>query len=310
VSADAELRFDGRVVVVTGAGSGLGRAHALMFAGRGAAVVVNDVARDGTVARATAVVDEITALGGTAVEHDSSIADRAGAEGVIQAAIDAYGRVDVVVANAGVLRSADVVETTDGVWDEVMSVNLRGAFTTARAAWPVFAAQRGGRIVFTTSNSGLLGVPGSSAYAASKAALWGLTRVLALEGAEHGIATNAIAPIAFTPMSARSRAAPESWRSGAGDAWAGRLAPERVAPVVGWLAHPDCTCNGEVLSVAGGRVARFFLGLTPGIVDDDLTIESVRDQEAELRSEEGYEVLDRAADEATRLHRRVMRPPA
>jgi NAD(P)-dependent dehydrogenase (short-subunit alcohol dehydrogenase family) len=164
-----------------------------------------------------------------------------------------------------------------------------------------------GRVVFTTSNSGLLGVPGSSAYAASKAALWGLTRVLALEGAAHGIGTNAVAPLAFTPMSAQSRAAPASWRSGEGDAWAARLAPSLVSAVVAWLAHAECELNGEVLSAAGGRVARFVLALSPGFVDPELTVESVRDHLADIVAEDGYEVLSSAAEEGKHLHRRLMR---
>ncbi|MFI5053474.1 MAG: SDR family NAD(P)-dependent oxidoreductase, partial [Acidimicrobiia bacterium] len=214
-------------------------------------------------------------------------------------------RVDIAVSNAGILRSADVADTTDALWDEVIGVNLRGAFMVARAAWRPMSAQGYGRVVFTSSNSGLLGVAGSSAYAASKAALWGLTRVLALEGESLGIHTNAIAPLAFTPMSAQSRAAPESWRSGEGDEWAARLAPARVSPVVAWLVHEDCTLNGEMLSAAGGRVARFFLGLTAGVVDDALTVESVRDHEAEILREDGYEVLGRATDESKRLYRRL-----
>ena len=163
-----------------------------------------------------------------------------------------------------------------------------------------------GRVVFITSNSGLLGVPGSSAYAASKAALWGLVRVLALEGGALGVHTNAVAPLAFTAMAAQSRAAPAAWRTGAGDAWAARLSPSLVSPVVAWLAHEECRLNGEVLSAAGGRVARFFLGLTPGVVADDLTVEDVRDHEAAILAEDGYEVPGSAADENRGLYRRLM----
>jgi hypothetical protein len=134
-----------------------------------------------------------------------------------------------------------------------------------------------------------------------------MMRVLALEGAAHGIRTNAVAPLAFTPMSAQSRAAPESWRRGEGDAWAARLSPSLVSAVVGWLAHEECELNGEVLSAAGGRVARFFLALSPGFVDDDLTVESVRDHRAEIVAEDGYEVLGSAVAEGKHLYRRLMR---
>lgn len=286
-----ELRFDGRVVIVTGAAGDLGRAHVRLLRERGASVVATDVAD----------VD-----GEDALLVTSDISTTAGAAAVVEAALEAYGRVDVVVNNAGILRSHDAAATTAAVWDEVLGVNLRGSFLVTRAAWSSMVERGYGRVVFTTSNSGLLGIPGSSAYAASKAALWGLTRVLALEGEPHGVHVNAVAPMAFTAMSRRSRTAPRSWRSGEGDAWAARLDPALVSPVLAWLAHESCRLNGEVLSAAGGRVARFFLGLTPGVVDDALTIESVRDHEDEILGEAGYEVLARAADEAVALHRRLM----
>jgi NAD(P)-dependent dehydrogenase (short-subunit alcohol dehydrogenase family) len=300
VSGVPELRFDGRVAVITGAGTGMGREHALLLAGRGASVVINDVVG------ADEVAEQIVQGGGAAVAVSSDVATAGGAEAVIDTALGVFGRVDVVVNNAGILRSRDLADTTNEIWDVVLGVNLRGSFLVTRAAWPHLSERGYGRVVFTASNSGLLGVPGSSAYGASKAALWGLTRVLALEGAAVGIRTNAIAPLAFTRMAKESRMAPPSWRSGAGDAWASRLAPSLVSPVVGWLAHEDCELNGEVLSAAGGRVARFFLGLTPGLVDDELTVESVRDHQDQILAEAGYEVLERAADEGRRLRRRLM----
>jgi NAD(P)-dependent dehydrogenase (short-subunit alcohol dehydrogenase family) len=187
----------------------------------------------------------------------------------------------------------------------VLAVNLRGSFLVTRAAWAAMAAQGYGRVVFTTSNSGLLGTAGSTAYAASKAALWGLTRTLALEGEPLGIRVNAIAPMAYTAMSQASRTAPPAWKSGEGNAWSARLAPSLVSPGVVWLAHETCELNGEVLSVAAGRVARFFLGLTAGYVDDDLTAESIRDHLDQIRDEDGYEVLPTALEEGRRLHRRL-----
>jgi len=304
-------RFDGRVAVITGAGGGLGREHARLLASRGASVVVNDVGGFDPVAGralgdASAVVDEIVSSGGAAVASGDSVTTSIGAEAIIRTAIDSFGRVDIVVNNAGILRSCDFGEMTEQMWDEVIGVNLRGAYVVTRAAWRYMAEQGYGRIVFTTSNSGLLGVPGSSAYAASKAALWGLTRVLALEGGSVGIHANAVAPIAFTGMSAQSRTVPASWRDGQGDEWAARLAPSYVAPVVAWLAHEQCELNGEVLSAAAGRVARFFMGLSPGVVDDELSIETVRDRIDEIRLEDGYDVLNRAFDEGRRLRRRLL----
>ncbi len=307
-----ELRFDGRVAVVTGSGGGVGRQHALLLAARGASVVVNDIGGfDGVADRprgeADAVVDEIRSRGGQAVACSSSITDPEGAAEIVACALDTYGRLDVLVNNAGILRSCDFADMTIELWDEVIDVNLRGAFLVTRAVWPTMIAQGYGRVVSTTSNSGLLGVPGSSAYATSKAALWGLTRVLALEGAEYGVHANAVAPIAFTEMSRQSRAVPASWRDGDGDEWAQRLDPAQISPVVAWLTHEDCTLNGEVLSAAGGRAARFFMGLTHGHAEDTLTIEAVRDHEADIVNVEDFDVLPRAFEEGRRLRRRLLR---
>jgi NAD(P)-dependent dehydrogenase (short-subunit alcohol dehydrogenase family) len=300
LSATAELRFDGRVAVVTGAGSGVGRQHALAFAQRGASVVVNDLGPS-----AAAVVGEITEAGGSAVACDASVATGDGAASIIEAALKHFGRIDAVVNNAGVLRSVDFGDMTEAIWDQVVGVNLRGSFLVTQAAWGPMAAQGYGRVVFTSSNSGLLGTAGSSAYAASKAALWGLTRTLSLEGEPLGIRVNAIAPMAYTAMSQASRTAPPAWKSGEGNAWSARLDAALVSPGVLWLAHEQCDSTGEVLSVAAGRVARFFLGLTPGFVDDELSPESLRDHLEQIRAVEGYDVLPNALEEGRRLHHRL-----
>lgn len=298
--------FAGRVAVVTGAGSGLGRQHALLLASRGAAVVVNDVADDGRAGQA--VADEIGVAGGRAVASAHDIATADGAEAVVVQAVEELGGLDIVVNNAGILRSAEVDALDVDTWDAVTGVNLRGSFLVSRAAWAHFRERRYGRIVYTTSNSGLLGVPGSSAYSASKAGLWGLTRTLSLEGAELGIRVNAIAPLAFTPMARTSRTAPRAWRDGTGDAWSDRLAPERVSPVVGYLAHEDCVLNGEVLSVAGGRVARFFLGVTNGYVNASLDVEDVAVHIDEILDPGTYEIFAEAGEENRHLYRRLQKP--
>jgi NAD(P)-dependent dehydrogenase (short-subunit alcohol dehydrogenase family) len=307
----AERRFDGRVAIVTGAGGGLGRQHALLLARRGASVVVNDVGgvdpvshRD--IGHADRVVAEIVAAGGQAVAAPVSVSDEGAGEALVAAALDAFGRIDIVINNAGILRSSPFAEMDAATWRAVLGVHLDGTYHLCRAAWPHFVQQSYGRIVNTSSNSGLLGIPGSTAYGSAKAGIYGLTRVLAIEGRGVGINVNAIAPVAFTAMSVQSKAAPESWRSGEGDDWTRRLDPALVSPVVGWLAHEACTTTGEVFSVGGGLVARFFLGLTPGVIDDALDIESVESRMAEICSEDAYDVLRTANDEFKMMRRRLL----
>lgn len=297
-----ELRFGGRVAVITGSGTGIGASHARLLATRGASVVVNDV--DGEAARAVAA--EICAAGGSAATHVSDIATESGAASLIASALDRFGRLDIVINNAGLLRSAPFDDMTPDLWDRVVGVNLRGTFLVTHAAWPHLAAQGYGRVVSTTSNSGLLGVAGSSAYAAAKAGVWGLTRSLALEGAELGIHVNAIAPIAFTAMSMQSKITPKAWQTGEGDEWSRRLNTAQVSPVVAWLAHEDCALTGNVFSAAGGRVARFAMRVTEGFDVEHLTIEDVRNHEIELLADDrGTEYLA-AFEEGRDLHRRLL----
>jgi NAD(P)-dependent dehydrogenase (short-subunit alcohol dehydrogenase family) len=297
----SDLRFDGRVAVVTGAGSGLGASHARLLASRGAAVVVNDVDADA----AAAVAAELPS--GRGAGHHGDISTEAGAVSLIATAREQFGRVDIVVNNAGILRSAPFSEMTGDLWDRVVAVNLRGTFLVTHAAWPHFVEQRYGRVVSTTSNSGLLGIPGSSAYASAKAAIWGLTRTLALEGAEVGVNVNAVAPMAYTRLSAASKVAPESWRTGEGDAWSRRLDVTHVSAAVAWLAHADCTLTGQILTVAGGHVGRFALHVTNGFDRDQLTPEDVRDSETDLIADDHGIEYRAAADEGRDLYRRLMR---
>ena len=211
--------------------------------------------------------------------------------------------------NAGVLRSSPFSDMSVDLWDRVVAVNLRGTFLVTHAAWPHLAEQGYGRVVSTTSNSGLLGVAESSAYSAAKAAVWGLTRSLSLEGGPLGINVNAIAPMAFTAMSAASKIAPASWRNGEGDDWSRRLDVEQVSPVVAWLAHEDCDVTGQVLSAVGGRVARFAMRVTDGFDVDELTPELVRDHEPDLLADDPGTEFRAASDEARAMHRRLMRNP-
>jgi NAD(P)-dependent dehydrogenase (short-subunit alcohol dehydrogenase family) len=252
------LSLADRVAVVTGAGRGLGRAHALALTARGARVVVNDIggALDGSALDSdpgSDVVAEITAAGGAAIADRSSVATPAGGAAVVEAAIEAFGRIDIVVNNAGILRDAAFHKLTDEQLSSVLDVHLRGTVHVTRAAWHHFREQGHGRVVTTTSNAGLLGNFGQANYAAAKMGLVGLTKVLAIEGANRGIKVNAIAPIARTRMTEHVLGD----LAEAGD-------PAFAAALVVLLASDDCPTSGEVWSVGGGRIARYFVGLTRG----------------------------------------------
>ncbi len=264
-----DLRFDGRVAVITGAGGGLGRAHSLELARRGAAILVNDLGGsiDGSGASASAaqrVVDEIRALGGQAAANHDSVATAEGGEAIVQAAVDAFGRVDIVVNNAGILRDKAFHKMDAAMVDAVIDVHLKGAFFVSLPAFRLMRAQGYGRIISTTSASGLFGNFGQANYGAAKAGLAGLTRVLALEGIGHGIRANAIAPVAATRMTGEML----------GDLMP-LLSPETVSPLVAYLAHEDCAVTGNVYSVAGGRVARIVIAETDGVVLSDNTSETI-----------------------------------
>ena len=291
----ADLGFDGKVAIVTGAGGGLGREHALLLAGRGARVVVTDVGGsvhgDGSdLGPAETVAEEIRAAGGEAVADGHSVSTAGGGEAIIQTAIDAFGRVDVVVNNAGILRDKTFQNMTADLLDPVIDVHLRGAFHVTRPAWLHFREQGYGRVVNTSSNSGILGNFGQSNYGAAKMGLVGLTRVLAAEGAKYNIKVNAIAPLARTRMT-------EDLLGAAAE----KLEPSLVSPVVAYLAHESVPVSGEVYSVGGGRVARFFIGMTRGYADASLTPEGVRDHFEEIRDEAGYTVPAGPADELQAL---------
>ena len=267
-----DLRFDERVVIITGAGGGLGRSHALELARRGARVLVNDPgsAVDGTGSSTFAadrVVEEITALGGIAAPNRDSVATSEGGQAIVQAALDAFGRVDVLINNAGILRDKAFHHMDAAMIDAVVDVHLKGALFVSQPAFRAMREQGYGRIVNTTSASGLFGNFGQANYGAAKAGLAGLTRVLAIEGAGHGIRVNAIAPVAATRMT----------QDILGELVA-KVSPESVSPLVAFLAHEDCPVNGHVYSVAGGRIARIIVTETHGVVLTKNTPEAIREQ--------------------------------
>jgi len=294
------IEFQDRVAVVTGGGRGLGRAHALLLASRGAAVVVNDLggATDGTAASkgpADEVVDEIGSAGGVAVADYHSVADPEGGEAVIATALEQFGRIDIVVNNAGILRDRTFSNLEWPDLDAVLDVHLRGAFFVTRPAFLHMKEQGYGRIVVTSSNAGILGNFGQTNYAAAKMGLVGLMNVLKLEGAKYGIKANAIAPVARTRMT-------EDLLGPLAD----KLDPSQVAPVVAYLCSEACPFSGEVWSVGGGSVSRFFVGLTDGYFKHPdkagpLTVEDVADNITAIRDEEGYIVPYSIQDELTKL---------
>ena len=291
----AELGFDGKVAIVTGAGGGLGREHALLLASRGAQVVINDLGgsvggEGGDPGPAHTTAKEIESLGGSAVADTNSVATQAGGEAIVQTALDSFGRVDIVINNAGILRDKAFHNMTPDLLDPILDVHLRGAFFVTRPAWVRMREQNYGRIVNTSSNSGILGNFGQSNYGAAKMGLVGLTRVLAAEGARHNIKVNAIAPVARTRMTEELLGA-----------MAERLDPALVSPIVAWLVHEECPVTGEIYSAAGGRIARMFIGLTEGYYNPELTVEDVRDHFDGIRDESGYIVPSGPGDEFAQL---------
>jgi NAD(P)-dependent dehydrogenase (short-subunit alcohol dehydrogenase family) len=279
----ADLGFDGKVAIITGAGGGLGRSHALELAKRGALIVVNDLGgtMDGTGADASAaqkVVDEITAAGGEAVANHDSVATPEGGKAIVDTAIEAFGRVDIVINNAGILRDKSFHNMTPDLVDPVLDVHLRGAFNVTQPAYVHMKEQGYGRIVSTASGAGIFGNFGQANYGAAKMGLVGFTRVLAVEGAKNNIKANVIAPVAKSRMTEDLM----------GDL-VERFAPEFVSPLVAWLVHEDVPVTGEIYSVGAGHIARVFLGVTPGYTNTgDLTAEDVRDHFDTIRDEAGY----------------------
>jgi len=277
-----ELRFDGRVAIVTGAGRGVGRCHALLFASRGARVVVADLggALEGggsSAEPAETVVKEIEALGGDAVACHASVAEEAGAASIVQAALDAYGRVDVLVNNAGIADPESFEDESLEKFRRMVDVHYLGTAYVTKAAWGHMTTAGYGRIVNTTSEAALGFVPKAGSYAGAKGGVLGLTRALALEGRRHGVRVNAVMPRAQTRLSAPAVMAktydvPESlFDSGSMD----QYAPELVSPAVVFLAHESCELNGEVLISGGGQVMRMAFVCNEGITDEKMTPEIV-----------------------------------
>ena len=275
------IRFDNRVAIVTGAGAGLGRSHAMLLASRGAKVVVNDPGgavdgRGGQHAVADKVVDEIKAAGGEAVASYDSVADMASAQRIVDTAVNTWGRCDILVNNAGILRDKAFVNMTIDDFEFTVQVHFMGTVYCTKAAWPIMRKQQYGRIVVTTSGSGTVGNFGQSNYGAAKMAVNGLINVLRLEGAKYNVLCNAISPSARTRMT-EDLIPPHI---------AVFMKPELVSPAVAWLCSEECNANGEIIGATAGNYARVQYFQSEGVQfdpDEPVTIEMVAEKIGQIR---------------------------
>lgn len=287
------IRFDERVVVITGAGGGLGRSYALYLAARGARVVVNDLggATDGTGGSrgpADQVVAEIEAAGGEATANGDSVATPEGGVAIIQTALDAYGRVDAVINNAGILRDRSFAKLAAADFDALIDVHLKGAFYVTQPAFAAMKASGYGRVVYTASSAGLFGNFGQANYAAAKMGLVGLSSVTAIEGAKYGIRSNVITPIARTRLT-------EDLMGPTGETFA----PDYIVPMVAYLVSEACEVSHEIFNVGAGRYSRTFVGSAPGWTSPEGEIPSVEDIASQLdgiRSTDDFKIPFQAAD--------------
>ncbi len=290
----SDIRFDGRVAVITGAGGGLGRTYALEFARRGAQVVVNDLggSADGTgggSAMADQTVKEIIEAGGEAVANYDSVSTPEGGEAIVKTSLDSFGRVDVVVNNAGILRDKTFAKLEPADLEAVVDVHLKGAFFVSQPAFRAMKDANYGRFIFTASGAGIFGNFGQTNYGAAKMGLVGLSNVLAVEGAKYNIKSNVIAPIARTRLT-ENLLGP----------LAESLDPECITGLVTYLSSEACDATHEIFDVGGGRYARIFVGMTNGWVKGKggkASAEEIRDNWATIEDQDGYSVPDSIAGE-------------
>ncbi len=289
----AEIRYDGRVAVITGAGGGLGRSYALQLAARGAKVVVNDLggSADGQgndTRAADEVVAEIEAAGGEAVANYDSVSSAEGGERIVRTALDRFGGVDIVINNAGILRDASIPKMSSENFDILIDVHLKGAFYVTQPAFRHMKENAYGRVVYTASAAGLFGNFGQANYAAAKMGLVGLSSVTAIEGAKYNIRSNVIAPIARTRLT-------EALMGPIGD----MFAPEYIVPMVAYLVSEECEYSHEIFNVGAGRYSRIFVGSAPGWNAPEGTkpsTEDVRDNLDAIFSTDDFKIPASAVD--------------
>jgi NAD(P)-dependent dehydrogenase (short-subunit alcohol dehydrogenase family) len=288
------ISFKDRVVIVTGAGAGLGRCHALEFARRGAKVVVNDLGGSvdgsgGSSEAALKVVEEIKALGAEAIANGASVSDRAGAESIVNDAVNKWGRIDVVVNNAGILRDKSFAKMDLNDFELVLKVHLLGSAYVTKAAWPHFIKQSYGRVVMTTSSSGLYGNFGQSNYGAAKLGLVGLMNTLKIEGAKANIRINTVAPVAATRMTENLGIPEEVFK---------QLKPELISPAVVYLASEDAP-SGTIIEAGAGYFAKaeiveskgVKIGQTASVEDFAAAFEKITDMSGAKPHANGSEII-------------------
>ncbi|MCA3741218.1 SDR family NAD(P)-dependent oxidoreductase [Phenylobacterium sp.] len=297
----ADIRFDGKVAIVTGAGGGLGRQHALELARRGAKVVVNDLGGSvdgsgGSSAAAEAVVAEIKAFGGEAIANGGSVTDDAGVANMVKQAMDAWGRIDILVANAGILRDKSFSKMEMSDFEAVMNVHVMGTVKPAKAVWEIMKAQNYGRIVVTTSSTGLYGNFGQANYGAAKLALIGFMNTMKLEGQKNNIHVNAISPVAATRMTENLMPAEVLEK----------LKPEYVTPAVVYLVSEEAP-TGVILTAGAGAFAQARIYETEGVYlgEGGLSVEEVRDNFARITDPTGQKAYVNGGEQSGKFFRKM-----